>query len=73
MAENKPSHRLLLVSDRLDRYGKSKTQFTEICGLWTNEKGTISGNIPAGMMLSGRLAIVSADSETPEEPALSDT
>lgn len=76
MADNKPTHRLLLVSERLDRYGKPQSQFTEICALWTNDKGTISGTIPTGMFLSGRVAIVSAekkaDEAAAEEPAFSE-
>ena len=58
MADNKPSHRLLLVSERLDRYGKPKPEFTSIGGMWTNEKGNISGTIPAGMFLIGRIVLV---------------
>lgn len=64
MADNKPTHRLILVSERPAAYGKTKTEFTEICGLWTNDKGSISGTIPAGLTLSGRIAIVPADRDT---------
>lgn len=72
MADNKPTHRLLLASEREIRTANSsstRTIYTEICGLWPTKSGGMAGEIPQGMSLSGSVVIVPADRQTAQADA----
>ncbi len=64
--KKRPSHRLVLVSERSffrNNKPETKTTYSEICALWPTEKGNLSGEIPAGMALTGRIIIAAADTK----------
>lgn len=64
MADNKPTHRLLLATERETRSGgttTTKTVYHELCALWPTKSGGMSGELPKGLSVSGRLVIVPAD------------
>jgi len=51
---NKPTHDLTIISGE----GKA-AQFTRVAALWATKDGTgFTGEIPAGVMVSGRVAIL---------------
>lgn len=73
--KNRPTHRLVLVSERQiirDHKPTTRTTYSEICGLWPTEKGNLSGEIPSGMSLTGRVIITPAD-KAPEQGEPSDS
>lgn len=76
MSENRPSHHLYLVTEKPTKEGKQRAFFHEIAPLWTSEKGNLSGEIPEGMTLSGRIVVMAAskkpEAEQQNEAALSD-
>ena len=50
---NAPSHRLVVITGEGD-----KARFTEITGLWPTKSGSgWTGEIPAGVTISGRVGI----------------
>lgn len=67
----RPSHHLNLVTEHPTKEGESKRRFHEIAPLWTTENGNLSGEIPAGMAITGRLLITTAKVTT--EQSESDT
>jgi hypothetical protein len=55
---NKPTHHLTLVTGEGD-----KAVFTRISPLWATDKGNLTGTIPAGVTITGRVVIVAAKAE----------
>ena len=76
MSENRPTHHLYLVTEKTNKEGKTRAFFHEIAPLWTSEKGNLSGEIPEGMTLSGRIVVMAAsrkaEAEENNDAALSD-
>lgn len=60
MTDNRPTHHLNVVTESTSRDGKTKARYHEIAPLWTTEKGNLSGEIPAGVTITGRLLITTA-------------
>lgn len=58
MSTNKPSHRLVSITGD----GK-QAKFTEIAALWATKNGGLTGDIPAGVTLSGRIGIFAINSK----------
>ena len=74
MADNKPTHRLLLATERETRSNgttTTKTVYHELCALWPTKSGGMSGELPKGLSVSGRLVIVRGDAAE-DDSALSD-
>ncbi len=60
MSDNKPTHYLNQVS------GEGKlAQFTRVAALWPTKSGGFSGEIPAGVTITGRIVILSAEKMDP--------
>ena len=64
---NRPTHHLSLVTEHATKDGEVKRRFHEIAPLWRTEKGNISGQIPDGMTLSGRILITTAKGSSASE------
>lgn len=60
-ADNRPTHHLSLVTERQTKDSKPRAIYTEIAPLWPTEKGNLSGEIPAGVMITGRILITTAE------------
>lgn len=58
----KPTHFLNLVTGE----GRSAV-FTRVAALWPTQSGGFSGEIPAGLTVSGRLVITEAKAQQPGE------
>ena len=83
MSYNRPTHHLNLVTEYETKDGQIKSRYHEIAPLWTTERGNLTGEIPQGVTITGRLLITTAKrtadnsesdaSESASHDGLSDT